>query len=148
MGVISRKNNQINCIYTSDSDFGKQLKGYLKASGKHILMINLKESMPTPTQWQELSKELNTPIEKLLDLSRVEGIEKNSDFDANDYMTILKNNPKVFIGAIIINGAKTEHITSVTKVLNYFDVDSAGIDKTFNSKKPDIDKSTENNSIV
>lgn len=148
MGVISRKNNQINCVYASNTDFGKQLEGYLKASDKDILMINITETMPTPTQWQELSRELSKPIEELLDLSQVENIEKSSDFDTNDYVTVLENNPKALKGAIIINGSKTEHISTVTKVLNYFNVDSAGIEKNMHSEKPDIDKSTENNNFI
>lgn len=148
MGVISRDKNQINCIYASDSDFGKQLEGYLEASGKKILMINLVKTMPTPTQWQELARELNVSIDKFLDLSLVENVDKNSKFGVNDYVTILENNPKAFIGAIIINGEKTEHITTVTEVLGYFDVDSAGIEKKFHTEKPDIDKSTENDNFV
>ncbi|MEP5254274.1 MAG: hypothetical protein ABJQ39_04370 [Winogradskyella arenosi] len=148
MGVISRDKDQINCIYASDSDFGKQLEGYLKASGKGILMINLSNSMPTPTQWQELARELGVGINEFLDFSEIQGVEEGSEFDANDYVTILEQNPKAFKGAIIINGDKTEHIKTVTDVLRYFDIDSAGLEKTMHSKAPDIDKSTEGENFV
>lgn len=148
MGVISRDKDQINCIYASDSDFGKQLEGYLKSSDKDILMVNLVKTMPTPTQWQELARELNAPLSQFLDLTQVENADKESDFDANDYVTVLENNPKAFRGAIIINGPKTEHITTVTEVLDYFKVDSAGISKRVHTEKPDIDKSTSNDSFV
>ncbi|WP_179334953.1 arsenate reductase family protein [Winogradskyella costae] len=137
MGVISRDKKQINCIYASDSDFGKQLEGYLKASGKDILMININETMPTPTQWQELSTDLNIGIDNFLDFSKIKNIDNDSKFDANDYVTILENNPKAFQGAIIINGEKTTHITTVTEVLKYFDVDSADIKHTSHSKTMD-----------
>lgn len=148
MGVISRNENQINCIYASESDFGKQLEGYLKSSGKSILMTNLNKTMPTATQWQELAAEMNVGIEKFLDFSKIENVEKKASFDSNDYVTILQNNPKAFTGAIIINGTKTEHINSVTKVLEYFNVDSAGIEKNMHTENPDIDKSTENDNFV
>lgn len=127
MGVISRNKNQINCIYASDSDFGKQLEGYLKASGKDVLMVNLLKTMPTATQWQELATKLNTGIDQFLDLSKVENIDKYSNFTSNDYITILEHNPTAFQGAIIINGNKTEHITNVTEVLKYFKNDNANI---------------------
>ncbi|MBU2927193.1 hypothetical protein KO515_03025 [Winogradskyella psychrotolerans] len=127
MGMISRDNNQINCIYASDSDFGKQLEGYLKASGKKILMSNINETMPTATQWQDLAADLNTEIETFLDFSNIKDVSNSSNFDANDYVTILINNPKAFKGAIILNGDKTEHISTVTDVLDYFEIDSADI---------------------
>ncbi|WP_178985316.1 hypothetical protein [Winogradskyella helgolandensis] len=127
MGVISRDKNQINCIYASDSDFGNQLEGYLKASGKKILMINLNDTMPTPTQWQELATDLNVGINKFIDFSKIKNIDDDSNFDTNDYVTILINNPKAFRGAIILNGDKTEYITTVTEVLKYFEIDSSDI---------------------
>ena len=133
MGVISRDKNQINCIYANDSDFGKQLEGYLEASGKEILMINLNKTMLTPTQWQDLATDLNVGIEQFLELSKVENVDKTSTFSANDYVTILENNPKIFKGAIVMNGDKTAHITSVTEVLEYFDIDSAGIEEKSHS---------------
>ncbi|MGJ8550294.1 arsenate reductase family protein [Winogradskyella wichelsiae] len=148
MGVISRDKKQINCVYASDSDFGKQLEGYLESSGKDILMVNITNTMPTPTQWQELAKELNVGIEDLLDLSKVDGVRKTSNFDANDYVTILDKNPKILKGAIIINGDKTKHITNVTEVLEYFNIDSAGIEKRLHTDEPDINKSTENENFV
>ncbi|MDN3493590.1 hypothetical protein [Winogradskyella bathintestinalis] len=129
MGVISRDKDQINCIYASESDFGKQLEGYLESSGKDILMINLNKTMLTPTQWQDLSIELNIKVKDFIDFSRVENTTEDSNFSTNDYVTILENNPKSFIGAIIINGSKTEHITNVTEVLDYFNIDSAEIKK-------------------
>ncbi|MBF8150653.1 hypothetical protein ITJ86_12140 [Winogradskyella sp. F6397] len=133
MGVISRDKNQINCIYANDSDFGKQLEGYLEASGKEILMINLNKTMLTPTQWQDLATDLNVGIEQFLELSKVENVDKTSTFSANDYVTILENNPEIFKGAIVMNGDKTAHITSVTEVLEYFDIDSAGIEEKSHS---------------
>ncbi len=133
MGVISRDKNQINCIYANDSDFGKQLEGYLEASGKEILMINLNKTMLTPTQWQDLATDLNVGIEQFLELSKVENVDKISTFSANDYVTILENNPKIFKGAIVMNGDKTAHITSVTEVLEYFDIDSTGIEEKSHS---------------
>ncbi|WP_178988585.1 arsenate reductase family protein [Winogradskyella schleiferi] len=148
MGVISRDKGQINCIYASESDFGKQLEGYLESSGKDILMINLSKTMPTPTQWQELAKELKTDIKEFIDFSEVENAEKDSNFDTNDYVTILENNPKSFKGAIIVNGNKTEHIKTVTEVLSYFNIDSSGIEKTLHTKDPNIDKTTENDNFV
>ncbi|EPR70378.1 hypothetical protein ADIWIN_3734 [Winogradskyella psychrotolerans RS-3] len=148
MGVISRDKSQINCIYANDSDFGKQLEGYLKASGKEILMININETMPTPTQWQELAVDLNTGIENFLDFSKIENMNNNSKFDANDYVTILENNPKAFQGAIIINGKKTEHITTVTEVLKYFDSDSANIELTNQAEEIDLNKSKDRDNFL
>ena len=148
MGVISRDKNQINCIYASDSDFGKQLEGYLKASGKAVLMININETMPTPTQWQELASDLNISIDNFLDFSKIKNLDADSKFDANDYVTILENNPKSFQGAIIVNGEKTAHITSVTEVLKYFDIDSANIKHTAHSKAMDSNKMKDKDNFI
>ncbi len=148
MGVISRDKNQINCIYANESDFGKQLEGYLKASGKDILMININETMPTPTQWQELATDLNIGIDNFLDFSKIKDIDNNSKFDANDYVTILENNPKAFQGAIIINGEKTAHITAVTEVLKYFEADSANIKHTAHNNAMDSNKTNDKDNFV
>ena len=148
MGVISRDDNQINCIYASDSDFGKQLEGYLKASGKAVLMININEIMPTPTQWQELASDLNIGIDNFMDFSKIKNIDNHSKFDANDYVTILENNPKAFQGAIIINGEKTAHITAVTEVLKYFEVDSENIKHPAHNNAMDSNKTNDKDNFV
>ena len=148
MGTISRDKNQINCIYASESDFGKQLGGYLESSKKDILIIDLKQTMPSATHWQELIEALNTNPKKLLDHTHIKNFKENSSFSLDDYVKIIEHNPKAFLGAIIINGDKTEHIKSVTKVLEYFDVDSAGIKKTLHTKDSTTSKTTHKDKFI
>ena len=148
MGVISRDKDQINCVYASESDFGKQLEGYLKSSDKDILMIDIKKNMPSTTHWQELIEALKINPEELMDFSRIENISENSSFNLDDYVKIIENNPTAFKGAIIINGANTVHIKTVTKVLEYFDVDSAGIKKTLHSQDTTTSKTTHKDKFI
>ena len=142
MGIISRDKNQINCIYASTSDFGKQLSGYLESSEKDILMTDIVETMPSSSQWQELATTLNTSIETFINTNIVDSIDENSEYSEDDYVKILENNPKAMRGAIILNGNDTEHIVLQTKVLDYFGVDSAGLEKTFHTEKPTIKSTT------
>lgn len=148
MGVISRDKNQINCIYASVSDFGKQIPGYLKSSKKDILLKDISKTMPSTTQWHELVESANIKIKDMVDFSKAEDISEESDLDQSGYVSIIENNPKALSGAFIINGDQTNFIKTVTEVLKYFDVDSAGLEKTLHTEDPTISKTTDKDKFV
>ncbi|WP_179344960.1 arsenate reductase family protein [Winogradskyella ursingii] len=141
MGIISRDKNQINCIYSSTSDFGKSLPGYLESAEKDILLTDITENMPSSSQWQELAQTLNKSIKDFINTAQVDKLDDDSEYNEDNYLKILENNPNAMRGAIIIHGDNTEHIVNTTKVLDYFGVDSAGLEKTFHTEEP-ITKST------
>ena len=148
MGVISRDKNQINCIYASISDFGKQIPGYLKSSDKDILLKDISKTMPSTTQWHELIENASIDAKDIVDFSQVENISEQSDLDQSGYVSVIENNPKALSGAFIVNGDKTSYMKTVTEVLKHFDVDSAGLEKTFHTEDPTISKTTDDDKFV
>ncbi|WP_369996164.1 hypothetical protein [Winogradskyella sp.] len=148
MGVISNNKNQINCIYASVSDFGKQIPGYLESSKKEILLKDISKTMPSTTQWHELIEATDIELKSIVDFSKVENISEDSDLDQPGYIKVIENNPEAFKGAFVINGDKTKYIKTVTEVLEYFDVDSAGLEKTFHTEDPTTSKTTEDDNFV
>ena len=148
MGVISRDSKQINCIYASVSDFGKQIPGYLKSSKKDILLKDISKSMPSTTQWHELIENASINAKDMVDFSQVENISEQSDLDQSGYVNVIEQNPKALSGAFIVNGDKTKYIKTVTEVLKCFDVDSAGLEKTFHTEDPTISKTSDKDNFV
>ena len=148
MGTMSRDEKQLNCIYVSDSDFGKQIDGYLKSSKKNILFKDIKDKTVSETQWHEILDAIDAEVKDLLDFSLIDNLDKNSSFSSSDYIKIIENNPEAFRGAIIINGDNTSHVTAATQVLEYFDVDSAGLEKTFNSEDIVTKQTTDKDSFI
>lgn len=148
MGIISRDKNQINCIYSSTSDFGKSLPGYLESAEKDILLTDIMENMPSSSQWQELAQTLDKSVEEFINVAQVDEINEDSDYNEDNYLKILENNPNAMRGAIVIHGDKTEHIVNTTKILNYFGVDSAGLEKTFHTEEPTTKSTTKGDRFV
>lgn len=136
MGVIKKDKKQINVIYSGDTAIGKKVRGYLESSDKKILPIDITETMPSSTQWQELAKDLNVSIKTFIDTDKVTELDENSDFNEDNYLKVLENNPSALKGVILVNKNMQKHIVNTTEVFEFFDVDSAGLEKTFHTEKP------------
>mgnify|MGYP003624153426 CR=1 FL=1 len=130
MGVFSDDKREITCIYNSKNSTDKQTVAYLNASRKSLLTIDISKQQLTGTQWVELSKRLNTDLKNLIDTSELEGDIK--DFNTDDCITILRENPDALRGAIVFTENKAEQITNPSKALGFIDPDSANIPKPYN----------------
>jgi len=136
MGVIKKDEKQINVIYSGDTAIGKKVRGYLESSDKKILPIDITETMPSSTQWQEIAQDLDVSIKTFIDTDKVAKLDENSDYSEDNYLKVLENNPNALKGVILINKNMQKHIVNTTEVFEFFGVDSAGLEKTFYTEKP------------
>lgn len=148
MGVISRDDNQVTLIFSGSSTTGSQLKGFSESFEKPLLAIDIEETMPSSTQWQELATTLDTSISEFINTSEVEELGDCKSFSEDDWLKVLENNSKLMKGAILIEGNNTTHLNSATDVFKHFNVDSAGLEKTMHTEQPTIEKSTSDDRFI
>jgi arsenate reductase-like glutaredoxin family protein len=142
------KKDQITCIFASNSDLGQKLKAFLSSSNRKNLMIDICKTMPSDTQWHDISIRLNKSLGELMDLSRINPIENTQDFSEESWVKILANNPKTLIGAIIIEDGTVMHITNYTEILKFYNVDSAGLTKKQQGEKPLTKRQSDNDRFI
>ena len=136
MGVFSNDNKKITCIYNGESDVDAQTLGYLKASEKALLAIDITKDTITGTQWAELADKLEAPLYKLINNDVVEDNDVSS-FSDDDCIKILRENPEALNGAIIFSGDKAMQIQNPTNAQKFINDDTAAIEKPYNKHKSD-----------
>lgn len=146
--ITRTKKNQINCIYLSGTKFSDQLLAFLQAADKAFLPIDISKTMPTDTQWHDIAIRLGISLKSLIHTEDVEHLNKDATHSEEGWVKILANNPKAFKGAIIIEDERIAHITQYTQLLEFFNVDSAGLKKKFGTEQPLTQRRTDNDSFV
>ncbi|WP_299099903.1 hypothetical protein [uncultured Winogradskyella sp.] len=125
---MSENEREITCIYNGNDNEDKQTLGYLSATDKKVLSIDISKQKLTGTQWIDLGKRLNLNLNQLIDPKKIEG---NIDsFSNHDCTKILRENPDALNGAIVFTKGKAKQIKNPSKVLTFIDSDSEGIQKT------------------
>ena len=128
--------NHITCIYASSADLGQKLKAFLISSHRKTLIIDICKTMPSDTQWHDISLRLNQSLGELIDTSKVKNIGNTEDFSEESWVKILAKNPKALKGAIIMGDGSVKNITNYTKLLKFYNVDSAGLSKKQQGEPP------------
>lgn len=125
MGVIATDKREINFYYSSNSSIGKQTLGYIRASDKKILEIDVAKTPLTGTQWVELADRLGCRVEDLIDRDHPDFIKhygKNVDLgDEHEWLKLLEKEPDVFQHPIIINGDESLQIVNPSDVSLFLD---------------------------
>jgi len=139
MGILARDDKQFTLIYSSNTRVGKHTLSYLQGIKDKVLAINLAETKVADSVWAELADSMNVKIGDFVD-KRVlnEDVDTTSGFSSDDWLKIINNNDHVITQPIAINGDKTQQITNPTDVLKFFEVESAGIEKTMHTEEPNI----------
>ena len=147
MGVLARDDKQFTLIYSHNTRVGKQVLAYIQGMEEKIQAIDISKTKVSDTEWTELAKAMNCTVGDLID-KRITKTDKTSDFDTNDWLKILQNNDEVLSYPIAINGNTTKQIMNATDVLSFLGVDSAGLEKTFYTDSPTINKTTNGEDFV
>jgi arsenate reductase-like glutaredoxin family protein len=147
MGVIARDKNQLTLIYSSNTRVGTHTLSYLTGIDEKLLPIDIAKTKVTGTQWAEIADMLGCKIGDLVD-KRVVKVEDTSGFTSEDWIKILQNDNEVLTQPIAINGDKIKQIANPPEVLNFFGVESAGIEKTMHTDKPNIDNTTNGENFI
>jgi hypothetical protein len=65
-----------------------------------------------------------------------------SNFDSDDWIKVLQNNNEVLTQPIAIKGKRVQQIENPPNIMEFFDVDSAGLKKTMHTDDPTIEPTT------
>ncbi|WP_148229665.1 arsenate reductase family protein [Cellulophaga algicola] len=133
MGVISTDKNKITLFYNSESSIGKQCYGYVQASDKEVLGVDISKTNITGTQWAELAEKLGIPVKELIDVKHADFVKLYGDKDIvmedHDWMKILDKNPTLVQFPVLVFGENYYQLTSGADFKKYLEANSAGIDK-------------------
>ncbi|WP_156033103.1 arsenate reductase family protein [Sediminibacter sp. Hel_I_10] len=122
----------IKIYYSSESSIGKQTYGYVNASFKDLLAIDVTKSNVTGTQWKDLAEHLNISISDLVDKEHpifTEKYDNTADLDEDGWIKVLDANPEVLNYPIVIIGDDYFHIKNPSDIEKHLDPNSEGIDE-------------------
>ena len=150
MGVIARNDKQLTLIYSSKTRVGTHTLSYLTGMDGKYLAIDLAKTKVSDTQWAEIAECLGVKIGDLVDTRELDlDIESTSDFGSNDWLKIIQNNDFVISRPIAIMGSRTKQIDNPTEIMEFFEVDSAGLEQSpSNDTQPDIERTTEKENFI
>ncbi len=132
MGIISKHHKMIKIYYSSKSNVGKQTLGYLQASLKNLLDIDITKTNVTGTQWKELAENLGVTIGELIDCEHPAFTSKydtETNLDEHGWIKVLDNNPEVLNYPIVIIGKNFYQITNPSEIEKLLEPNSKGIDE-------------------
>ncbi|MCZ4319781.1 hypothetical protein O4H26_12355 [Aequorivita viscosa] len=150
MGVIARNENQLTLIYSSNTRVGTHTLSYLTGIDERYLAIDLAKTKVSDTQWAEIADALGIKIGDLIDKRQLDiDSESTSNFGSNDWLKIIQNNDSVISQPIAIMGSKTKQINNPPEILEFFGVESAGLNQSpLKGDKPDIKSTTEKERFI
>ncbi len=150
MGAIARNDKQVTLIYSSNTRVGKRAIAYLNGIDKKFLDIDISKTKVSDTQWVEIADALGVKVGDLIDKKELDfGTETTADFGTNDWLKILQKNDKVLSYPILIKGNITRQIVSSTELLEFYGVDSAGLEQSpSNNIDLDIERTTDNENFI
>ena len=152
MNSIARNDNQITLVYSSKTRLGKRTRAHVEAvKSMDLQTIDVAETKLTGTQWAELAQGLSKEIKDLVSYEEADNAEEDKvqgDFDENDYINILNNNPELFTHPIAILGKKMLQITNPTDIQQFIEVDSAGLEKKMMHEEPVISRQTKGERFI
>ncbi|MDY2586590.1 hypothetical protein [Winogradskyella aquimaris] len=146
--MIDNRKGLINCIYAGGTQFSAQIEAILKATDKNVHAIDITKTMPSDTIWHDIAIQLNRSLKSFMDPRRISNFETKADYSEEGLVKILAKYPEAFVGAIVMEGKHVEHITRYTELLKFFNVDSAGLEKTMHSASPTIERQTSDEHFI
>src|SRR5690606_30003037 len=150
MGIIARNENQLTLIYSSNTRVGTHTLSYLTGIDKKYLAIDIAKTKIGDTMWVEIADALGVKVGDLVDTRELDidsGATEN--FGTNDWLKIIQNNDFVISRPIAIKGQQTKQIETPTEILEFFEVDSAGLEQSkVEEKDLDIERTTKNENYI
>ncbi len=143
MAVIARDKNELILIYSSNTRVGKHTLGYIQGSNDKINTIDIAKVKVTGTQWVEIADDLGKKVEDLIDKRVLDEETDRSNFSTDDWIKVLQNNNEVLTQPIAIQGERIKQIENPPNIMDFFNVDSAGLKKTMHTEDPTIKPTTD-----
>ncbi len=149
MSQIAKDKRQFTLIYSSNTRVGTHTLSYLTPLEDKLLAIDISKTKVANTQWVEIATSLNCKVGDLVD-KRILDMEESStsEFSTDDWLKIINNNDEVLTQPIAINGSKMMQVTNPSKVMRFFEVDSAGLEKTHYYEEPTIKPTSDDDKFI
>lgn len=150
MGVIARNDRQLTLIYSSNTRVGVHTLSYLTGIDQRYLAIDLAKTKVADTQWAEIADALGVKIGDLVDKRELDiDDESTANFNSTDWLKIIQNDDTVISRPIAIMGKRTMQINNPTEIMEFFEVDSAGLEQSPSDDTfPDIERTTEDEKFI
>jgi len=150
MGVIARNDNQLTLIYSSNTRVGRHTLSYLTGMDGKFLDIDIAKTKVSDTQWVEIADSLGVKVGDLVDTRELDlKAASTAEFGTNDWLKIIQNNDFVISKPIVIKGKITKQIDNPPEIMEFFEVDSAGLEQSpSNDTPPDIERTTEKENFI
>ena len=150
MGVIARNDKQLTLIYSSNTRVGRHTLSYLSGMDGKFLDIDIAKTKISDTQWVEIAEALGVKVGDLVDTRELDiSSESTSEFGSNDWLKIIQNNDFVISRPIAIKGKITKQIDNPPEIMEFFEVDSAGLEQSpSNDTQPDIERTTDKETFI
>ena len=150
MGVIARNENQLTLIYSSNTRVGRHTLSYLTGINGKYLAIDIAKTKVSDTQWVEIAEALGVKVGDLVDKRELDiNTESSAEFGTNDWLKIIQKNDCAISRPIAIKGQRTKQIDNPPEIMEFFEVDSAGLEQSpSNDTDPDIERTTENENFI
>lgn len=149
MGIIARDENQLTLIYSSNTRVGTHTLSYLTGIDKPYLAIDLAHTKVGDTMWVEIAESLKCKVGDLVDKRELDmAPDSTAEFGTEDWLKIIQNNDAVISRPIAIQGYRTKQIDNPTEILEFFEVDSGGLDESPLDREPDIERTTEGENFI
>lgn len=136
MGIIARNEKQLTLIFSSNTRVGKHTYSYLTGIDQKYLAIDLAKSKVGDTMWVEIAEALGVKVGDLVDKRELDIDSKaTEDFGTHDWLKIIQINDFVISRPIVIMGEITRQIDNPTEILEFFGVDSTGLQQSPTDEK-------------
>src|SRR5690554_427155 len=151
MGLIARNDKQLTLIYSSKTRVGKHTLSYLTSIQDRYIAIDLVHTKLPGSQWVEIAEALNVKVGDLVDKRKLGLNEKNiHDYNSEDWIKIIQNNDDAISQPIAIKGNETKQIANPPEILEFFEVDSSGLNKSRSTKdgSTDINRTSDDERFI
>src|SRR5680860_31487 len=149
MGVLAKNNRQFTYIYSSTSSIGKQGKGYAESLGDKVQILDISKTNLGNTIWVELAEKMGKNLKDLLSSEHPDAPDtQGSVFSADDWLKVLNKNPSALQNPILVNGDAYLQATTPSEILEFFAIDSAGLEKNPLGKEPTTSSTTDDVNFI
>lgn len=143
--TLATSDRELTFIYSSESSIGKQALGYVQGSDLKSNTIDINRSGLTGTQWVEVVNLLGANLEDIVakDHPDVNEFASKASLSEDHWIKFIQNNPNAIQSPILIHGKRAKQLTSPSQVLQFIEVDSAGLEKHPLSHDPETSPNTD-----
>ncbi len=119
MGEIATSKRQITIYYNPESVIAEKTLAFARSEGLAILEIDILKTPLTGTQLAELADRLHMKIKGLVNLEHdfFKKISKTSEFSTDDWIKMIRNNPRIMRQPLALRGDTTVLVLTPTDIL-------------------------------